>query len=140
METEKSTSAPQLFLRPDLLADALLLLPEFGSELGAEVVRLEHLTDLDFGFSFMGIGAALHPLDGLFHRSHLPKPEAGNQFLRLSEWPIDHRPLRSRELDACALRARPQPFAREHDAGFRQLFIEFAHISKKLFARHNSRL
>ena len=30
-----------------LRAQALLLLPELGSELGSEVLRLEHLADLD---------------------------------------------------------------------------------------------
>ena len=33
----------------DLRAQALLLLPELGRELGAEVLRLEHLANLDLG-------------------------------------------------------------------------------------------
>src|SRR5712692_1037997 len=49
-----------------LLAQALLLLPELGRELGAEVLCLEHLANLDLGHPFHGIGAALDPLDRLF--------------------------------------------------------------------------
>src|SRR5712691_9952763 len=45
-----------------LHAQALLLPPELGSELGAEVLRLEHLANLDFRLHAGGIGAALDPL------------------------------------------------------------------------------
>ena len=55
---------PRLPLRGHLLAQALLLLPEFGHELGTEVLRLENLTDLDLGFRVRhGIRAALDPFD-----------------------------------------------------------------------------
>ena len=54
-----------------LHAQALLRLPEFGREFGTEVIRLEHLPNLDLGLSFKRIGTALDPLDRLFLRFHL---------------------------------------------------------------------
>ena len=54
-----------------LRAQALLLLPELGCELGTEVVRLEHLANLDISLLGMGIGAPLDPFDRLFLRLHL---------------------------------------------------------------------
>src|SRR5437867_1679436 len=41
--------APRLLLRSDLPAEALLLLAELGRELSTEVLRLEHLANLDLG-------------------------------------------------------------------------------------------
>jgi len=49
----------------DLRAQALLLLPELGSELGTEVGRLEHLANLNLRLRASGVGTALHPLDRL---------------------------------------------------------------------------
>src|SRR3982074_1619629 len=65
-----------LLLRGDLFAKALFFLPELGSKFGAEILRLEYLTNLDFRFAFMGIGATLDPFDGLFPRPQLPQPES----------------------------------------------------------------
>src|SRR5947199_804189 len=96
----------RLPLRGYLRAQALLCLPELGSERGTEVRRLEHLTNLDLDICASGIGAALDPIDRLFLRLHLNQPEAGDQLLRLGEGPVDHGALPSRELDARALRAR----------------------------------
>src|SRR6267154_3724743 len=129
-----------LLLRGDLRAQALLLLPQLGRELGAEVLRLEHLADLDLGLSSEGIGAALDPFDRLRLGFHLPQPETGDQLFRLGEGTVDHGALRAREPDARALGARMEPLAREHHAGFRQLFVEFPHFGEELLLGENSRL
>src|SRR6266571_4206680 len=123
----------------DLRAQALLLLPQLGGELGAEVLRLEHLADLDLGILPHRIGAALDPFDRFFLRLHLPYPETRDQLLGLGEGPVDHGTLRSREPDARALRARVQPLAREHHAGFHQLFVELPHRGEEFFVRHHAR-
>src|SRR5262245_2524392 len=89
-----------LLLSLHLCAKAFLRLPELGRERRTEVLRLEHLANLDLGLRAGGVRAALHPFDGFFLRLHLPQPEAGDQFLRLGKWTVDYGPVRSRELDA----------------------------------------
>src|SRR5204863_87505 len=78
------------FLRHIALLPAKLLVPlaVLGRHVLAEVLRLEHLTDLDFGVLER---SPLQPLDGLFHRRDLPQPEASHELLRLGEWPVDDR-------------------------------------------------
>src|SRR5437870_8485178 len=73
-----------------LRAQALLLLPELGRELGPEVFRLEHLANLDLGLAFEreGMRAALVPFDRICLRLHPPQPEAGDQLLRYSARPV----------------------------------------------------
>src|SRR5262249_54235188 len=66
--------------------------------------------------------------------------EAGDQFLRLREGAIDDGPLGAGESDACALRTRVEPFAREHHAGLHQLFVELSHRGQQLLVRHHPRL
>src|SRR5438552_7660572 len=122
----------------DLRAQALLLLPQLGRELGAEVLRLEHLANLDLGILPHRIGAALDPFDRLLLRLHLPDPEAGDQLLGLGEGPVDDGALRTREPDARALRARVQPFAREHHAGLHQLLVELPHRGEELLVGHHA--
>src|SRR5258708_35211446 len=95
--------SPLRLLGGCLGAQLLFLFPELGSKLGTEVLRLEHLANLNLGFPFMGTGAALDPLDRLFHRPDLPQPEACDQLLGPGEGPVDHDPVRSRETDALAL-------------------------------------
>src|SRR5438046_4627249 len=124
-------------LRGDLRAQALLLLPQLGGELGAEVLRLEDLADLDLGILPHRIGAALDPFDRLFLRLHLPDPEAGDQLLGLGEGPVDDGALGSREPDARALRARVQALAREHHAGLHQLLVELPHRGEELLVGHH---
>src|SRR6266480_422361 len=66
-----SPYCPDLLLRAllrDLRALALLLRPQLGRELGAEIFRLEDLADLDLGVLE---GSALEPLDRLFLRPRL---------------------------------------------------------------------
>src|SRR6266568_7141256 len=87
----------RLLLCSDLRAQALLLRPELGRELGAEVLGLVDLTNLDLGLARKGVGAALDPFDGFFLRFHLPQPETGYELLRLGERTVDHRPLRAGE-------------------------------------------
>ncbi len=61
-----------LLLRGYLSAQALLLLPEVGRELGTEVLDLEQLADLDLAILVVRIGAALNPFYRLFLRLNLP--------------------------------------------------------------------
>src|SRR5207245_934685 len=124
-----------------LRAQALLLLPELGRELGPEVFRLEHLANLDLGLRAReGIRTALDPFNRLFLRLHLPQPEAGDQLLRLGEWPVDHGALVSREFDARALRAWLEPLGREQHAGFRQLLVVLPHRGQELLVRKHAGL
>jgi len=46
---------------------ALLLLAKLRREFGAEILRLEHLANFDFGLSGIGFGSA-HPFDRLILR------------------------------------------------------------------------
>src|SRR6267143_413954 len=132
---------PRLRLLGGCLGTQLLFLfPELGSKLRTEVLRLEHLANLNLGFPFMGTRAAFDPLDRLFHRPHLPQPEAGDQLLGLGECPVDHGPLLSREPHALALRTRVEPLAGEQHAGFHQLFVVLPHFGKELLLRQNARL
>src|SRR5689334_14454689 len=55
----------------DLGAEALLLLAQLRGELGAEVLRLEDLANLDLRFALHRIRAALDPLNALFEGPHL---------------------------------------------------------------------
>src|SRR5881296_3681450 len=119
-------------------AQPLFVLPEFGLELGTEVVRFEDLANLDLEAVIER--RTLEPLDRLFFGLHLPQPEAGDQLLRLGERPVDHGPLASREPDTRALRARLQPLRREQHAGFRQLFIELPHRGEGFFVGEDSGL
>ena len=119
---------------------ALLLLPQLGRELLAEVLRLEHLADLDLALALVGVGAALDPLDRLVQRLHLNQPEAGDQLLGLREGTVDHVAVLAAELDPRALRAGLQPLAREQHARVRQLLVELAHLGEQLLARHDARL
>jgi len=119
-------------------ADAVLLVPELGSELGAEILGLEDLADLDF--SPIAEGSALEPLDGLFPGLHLPDPEAGNQLLRLGERSIDDGPLLSRKPDTGTLRAWVKSLAREHHASLHELLVELSHLGQLLLSGHYARL
>src|SRR5262249_7257896 len=85
-------------------------------------------------------GGALEPLDRFFPGLHLPHPEAGDQLLRLSEWAIGNGSLAAVEFHPRALGAGLQSLAREHDAGFHELFVELAHLFENLLARKNTGL
>src|SRR5437773_1702547 len=129
---------PPLLLRGHLRAEALLLFPEFRSELRTEVFRLEHLADLHL--SAAAEWSAFEPLDRLRLRLHLPQPESGNQLLGLGERAVDHSTLCSIEAHPHALRARLEPRAREHHASFHQLLVELAHVGEDLLVRKRARL
>src|SRR5437016_12236701 len=100
----------RLFPGLHLLAQALLLLTQLRRELGAKILGLEHLADLDF---FILERGALQPFDRLFLRFHLPHPKARDQLLGLGEWAVDHGRLPTREPDPRTLRACLETFARE---------------------------
>src|SRR5512143_2626806 len=130
-----------LLLTRHLRPNALLLRPELRSEFRAEIVRLEHLPDLELRLAAReGIRGAFDPFDRLFSRFRLDQPEAGDQLLGLGAWSVDHRPLRSREPDARSLRARVEAFPGQQHAGLRQLFVVPAHLGEKFLARHDARL
>src|ERR1700674_3237623 len=127
----------KLFFHCDLLSHALLLLSQFGRELGTEIFRLEYLANLDLRLAFKRIRAALDPLHRLFHRPYLPQPEAGDQFLGLGEWPVDHTALWSREPYSLAFRTGLEPFASKHHARFCQFLVELTHCGEKLSFWHD---
>src|SRR5947207_6028 len=123
--------------RLQLLAQLLLAGGLLGREdLRRKVRRLVHLADLDHALHVLahGGGAALDPLDRLFPRLHLDEPEAGNQFLRLGERPVGHRPLAPGERDPGTLGGRLEPLARQHHASFHHLLVVPPHRSKELLA------
>src|SRR5450432_3402989 len=90
----------------DLCHQALFLRPELGHKLGAKILGLKDLANLDFGFVAGGIRAALDPLDRLGERRALPKPIPGNEVLGFGERSVDHRPFWAREFHPRTLRAR----------------------------------
>ena len=92
-------------------AVALPLLAQLGCEILAEILRFEDLADLDLAVLAMRVGAALDPFDRLLQRLALPEPEAGDQFLRLGERPVDHGPLFAGELTRAPLElgCKPSP-------------------------------
>src|SRR5204862_7474891 len=92
-------------LARDLRAKPLFLLAQLRGELGAEILGLEHLADLDLRVAVHRIRAALDPFDGLFLRTHLPDPEARDQLLGLGERTVDDGALLAGEVHARALRA-----------------------------------
>src|ERR1700732_3443688 len=80
----------RLFLLGCLGPEALFLLSEFRGQLRAEVIDFEDPANFNFGFSFVGIWAALDPFDGFFHRTHLPQPETGDKLLGFAEGTVDY--------------------------------------------------
>src|SRR6266487_5406277 len=136
--------APRLPPRGPLRAQALFLLPELGRERLAEVLRLEHLANLDLDLLTVGVGTieggALEPLDRLFLRLHLPQPEAGHQLLGLCERSVDHGALTPGEADARALGAILEPLGGEQHAGLRQLLVELPHLGEDLLVRQDALL
>jgi hypothetical protein len=75
MSVGRAHSAPVLLL--GLRADPLLLLAQLGRELGAEVVDVEHLPDLDLERLAGGGRNLLDPLEDLVLRGRLEDPVAG---------------------------------------------------------------
>src|ERR1700747_2391845 len=69
-----------------------------------EVFGLHDLADLYVGVAFMGVGASLDPLDGLFERLDLPEPEAGDEFLAFGEGAVHDGAVLAGEVDAGAFR------------------------------------
>src|SRR6266536_1373506 len=131
--------SPLLLFR-EARAEALLGLAHLGRERGTEVLRLEHLADLDLRLGAReGIRAALHPLDGLFPGLGLDEPEARDELLRLRERPVHDRALGPRELDADALRARLEALPGQQHAGLGQLFVVLAHLLEELGVREGAR-
>src|SRR4051794_12794969 len=88
----------------ELRALALFLLAQFGRELGAEILRLVHLAQLDFAVALLeGARAALEPLQRFFFRFALPQPEAGDQLLGLGKRAVDDAALVAADFQARTL-------------------------------------
>lgn len=74
-----------------ILIDRLLLLAgdlrvlrplsQLRRKLRAEVLRFEHLANLDLGIPWHRIGAAFDPFDRVFLGVHLPQPETGDEVI-----------------------------------------------------------
>ena len=60
---DTGTSCVLLLRSSHLRAQALLLLPQIRCGLGAEILRLEHLANLDLRLAWERVGAALDPID-----------------------------------------------------------------------------
>src|SRR6478672_4596003 len=119
--------------RRHLGALPLLLLPQLGCECLTEVLRLEEWADLDVRLlARHRIRAPFHPFDGLFERTNLPDPKAGDELLCFRERTVDHASLRAAEVNAFAGRAWLEPIAGEHDPGLYELFVERAHLLEHL--------
>src|SRR5258708_2179436 len=111
------------------VAQSLLARRVFGrKDLGGEIRYLVHLPTLDSGPPVER--RALEPSHRLFHGLHLPEPEAADEFLGLSEGPVDYGPLLSGKSDTLTLRAGLQPLACKHYAGLYQLLVQLTHGSK----------
>src|SRR5580692_8064870 len=83
-----------LFFSSGLLAQLLVLLPQFGSQILAEIGRLEHRTNLHLNPAIER--SPLQPFHRFLDRPNLPQPVAGNEFLALGEWTINHSALLAR--------------------------------------------
>src|SRR6266511_2157314 len=114
----------------------LFLLPQLGRELGAEILGLEDLTDLDFLPVFER--NALRPFECFLLRLHLPNPKPGDELFGLRKGAVPHRALAARVRDARTLRARLEALAGEHDARLRQLVIELAHLFQLCLGRQDA--
>src|SRR3546814_9209038 len=80
---------------PELVAQPLLALGDFGRHCIAEILHFVEGPDFKFTRPGHRIGAALGPGAGLVHALDLPDPVAGDQLARLGEGAVDHRPLRA---------------------------------------------
>src|SRR6266536_3111418 len=120
-----------LLLCGQLCPQALIVLLKLRRVRSTEILGLKYLAYLDLRLPAHRVGAAFGPFDRLFLRVELPYPETSDQLLRLDEGAIDHCTLLAREPDTRTLRARVEPFPREHHASLDQFFIEFAHLGEQ---------
>src|SRR5262245_56793992 len=109
-----------------------------------EVLHLEHRADLAVALLAVATRSIdrhepLGPLDRLLLRLRLDDRVARDQLLRLRERAVDHGALLAAVLDAGALRAGPQPFARQDHAGLLALLEERPHGGEQLLVREDAR-
>src|SRR5678816_1346613 len=124
----------------NLFAEEPLALAQLGRELLAEIFRLEHLANLDLGFTGHRVRAPFDPLDCFFLGSALPEPKTGDELLGLAKGSVDDGALVAGEPYSRALGARLQSFAGEHDACFHQLLVVLPHRAEHRFAGQNAGL
>ena len=136
-----SASWPSSAARRTLRAQALLLLPELGREAprrnrrprtpGGSRSRIPRPSDWGSASPTRSPRPANPPGSARSRRSaRAPARTAPSTTVRCV----------AREADACAFRARVQPFAREQRAGFRELLVVPAHRGEKLLASASHRL
>ena len=89
-----------------LSAEVFFLLNFLVVEGRCEVFGLQDLADLYVGVAFVGVGAALDPLDGLFERLDLLEPEAGDEFLAFGKGAVNDGAVLAGEVDAGAFGGR----------------------------------
>jgi hypothetical protein len=83
----------------------LYIAKAFQGRAGSQVLNFVYLADFDLGRRFLAhrIRETLASLERLLPRFHLDEGVAGDEFLGLGEWPIDHGALLPRVPDAPAL-------------------------------------
>src|SRR5262245_36811617 len=118
----------------NLLAQTVFLRAQLRRELLAKILGLEDLPELDLGPAVER--RLLEPFNRLVHRLHLPEPEAGDEFLRLGEGPVDHGPIFAGESHALTPRGWVKSLARFHDAGLHELLVVLAHRGQEIGGRH----
>src|SRR5262245_7031078 len=108
------------------LINAFCLLAMLGRKLRGEVLRFEHLPNLDFRlFTRHGIGAALDPIDCLLQRFALPNPKTGHQLLGFGKRTVNKGALIPRELNSSNLRTRLQSLSGGHNDGSGTFLVAF---------------
>src|SRR5690606_25843664 len=108
-------SMPRVFSGvAQLRAQAIFLLAHLRRVILAEILRLDHLTDLDLRIPQHRIRAAAYPFHRLVHRTYLPDPVAGDQLLRFGKGAIDDGAGTSGEAHALAARGGLQAVAGQH--------------------------
>src|SRR5215467_7232734 len=113
-------------------AEVFFLLNFFVVEGRCEVFWLQDLADLYVGFAFVGVGASLDPLDGLFERLNLPEPEAGDEFLAFGEGAVNDGAVLAGEVDAGAFGRGVKTVVAYQNSGFQELVVEFVHFGHEL--------
>src|SRR5690242_17797113 len=86
-----------------LLAQQVFLLSQLLREVLSKICSLIPGTNLTFQFARHRVRTTLQPFHCFFHRAHLPDPVTRNQFFGFREWPVNYRPLGSREPHSLAL-------------------------------------
>src|SRR6476620_2934121 len=96
----------------------------------AEILELEHLSDLDLAIPIEGLGKPLRPLHGFLARFRLDDAVAGTTFLGFGKWTVNDASLAARIADAPACRGGPQAVRIEENARLGKLLVIVGHLCK----------